>query len=147
MQNNDAIDTLNHLIAIAKDGVNGMRSAAENAKDPSLRSTLERLGRERDRIASDLQSTVQSLGGSPDDSGTMLGTTHRWFMNAKDAITGFDDRRLLEECERGEDYAVKEFREALGQELPGGIAQRVQSWFTQVQSSHDEIKHLRDAVA
>lgn len=147
MQNNEAIDTLNHLIAIAKDGVNGMSSAAENAKDPSLKSTLARLSRERDRVASDLQSTVQSLGGSPDDSGTTLGTTHRWFMNAKDAITGFDDRKLLEECERGEDYAVKEFREALGQRLPGDIARRIQSCFTQVQSSHDEIKRLRNAAA
>lgn len=147
MQNNEAIDTLNHLIAIAKDGVNGMSSAAQNAKDPALRSTLERLSRERNQVATELQSTVQNLGGSPDDSGTTLGMTHRWFMNAKDAITGFDDEKLLEECERGEDYAVKEFREALGQGLPADIAQRVQSCFTQVQSSHDEIKRLRDAAA
>jgi uncharacterized protein (TIGR02284 family) len=70
---------------------------------------------------------------------------HRWFMNAKDAITGYDDKRLLEECERGEDYAVKEFRGALGKNLPTDIAQRLQSCFGQVKQSRDEIKRLRNA--
>jgi uncharacterized protein (TIGR02284 family) len=147
MQNDDAIGTLNHLISIAKDGVNGMSSAAENAHDPSLKSTLQRLCQERDQIASELQGAVRSLGGEPDDSGTTLGTTHRWFMNAKDAIAGFDDKRLLEECERGEDFAMKEFREALGQDLPADLSQRVQSCFTQVRSSHNEIKRLRNTMA
>jgi uncharacterized protein (TIGR02284 family) len=124
-----------------------MSSAAQNAHDPTLKSTLQRLCQERDRVASELQSTVRSLGGAPDDSGTALGTAHRWFMNAKDAVTGYDDEQLLEECERGEDFAVKEFRDALGQGLPADISQRVQSCFTQVKSSHDEIKRLRNAMA
>jgi len=143
MQNDDAIGTLNHLISIAKDGVNGMNSAAENARDPGLKSTLQHLSGERDHVAGELQNMVRSLGGEPDDSGTSLGTAHRWFMNTKDAVTGFDDKRLLEECERGEDFAVREFRQALGKSLPGDVAQRVQSCFGQVQKSHDEIKRLR----
>jgi uncharacterized protein (TIGR02284 family) len=147
MQNDDAIGTLNHLISIAKDGVNGMSSAAQNAHDPALRGTLQRLCAERDRVASELQSTVRSLGGDPDESGTALGAAHRWFMNAKDAIAGYDDERLLEECERGEDFAVKEFRDALGRGLPADISQRVQTCLTQVKSSHDEIKRLRNATA
>lgn len=144
MQNDDAIGTLNHLISVAKDGVNGMSSAAENAHDPGLQDRLRRLCDERGRVATELQGTVRSLGGSPDDSGTAMGTAHRWFMNAKDSVAGYDDKRLLEECERGEDYAMKEFRDALRQNLPADISQRVQSCFTQVKSSHDEIRRLRN---
>ena len=146
MQNDDAVDTLNHLISIAKDGVNGMSSAAENARDPSLKTMLQRLSGERDHVASELQQAVRSLGAQPDDSGTTMGTAHRWFMDAKDSIAGYDDKQLLDECERGEDFAVREFREALSQSLPGGIAQQVQSCFSQVQKSHDEIKRLRSTA-
>jgi len=146
MQNDDAISTLNHLISIAKDGVNGMSSAAENAKNPSLKNTLQQLSQERNQIANELQRAVHSLGGEASGSGTTMGTAHRWFMDAKDAITGYDDKRLLEECERGEDYAVKEFREALGKGLPSDISQRLQSCFSQVQQSHNQIRQLRDTA-
>jgi hypothetical protein len=33
-------------------------------------------------------------------------------MNLKNMVAGSDDKALLEECERGEDVAVKAFREA-----------------------------------
>jgi uncharacterized protein (TIGR02284 family) len=145
MQKDDAISTLNNLISIAKDGVKGMSSAAENAKSPALKSTLSRLSGEREQVATQLQGLVRSLGGEPDDSGTTLGTAHRTFMNMKDAVTGYDDAKLLEECERGEDYAVQQFRAAVREELPSGVGPRVESCLHQVKKSHDEIKALRNS--
>ena len=144
---NDAIDTLNHLIAIAKDGVNGMKSAAESATSASLKGTLQRLSQERGQVASQLQSTVRSLGGDPENSGTTLGTVHRTFMNMKDAVTGTDDKALLQECERGEDHAMREFRDALAKKLPAQAAQQVESALGQMEKSHDEIKRLRNTAA
>jgi hypothetical protein len=43
MDNNDVVSTLNHLIAIAKEGVNGMKSAAEHARSANLKTILEGL--------------------------------------------------------------------------------------------------------
>jgi uncharacterized protein (TIGR02284 family) len=143
MAKDDAIDTLNHLISIAKDGVNGMSSAADHAKSGQLKSTLQRLSQERSRVASELQELVRTLGGDPDQSGTTLGAVHRGWMNVKEAVSASDDSSLIEECERGEDVAVKEFREALGKPLPAQAQQKVQSCFHQVKSSHDEIRQLR----
>ena len=145
MQKDDAIDTLNRLISIAKDGVNGMSSAAESASNPQLKSTLSQLSQERNHVATQLQDVVRRLGGGPDQSGTTLGAAHRAFMNIKDAVTGTDDKALIDECERGEDVAVREFQSALQKDLPGDIKQTVQHAFTQVKSSHDRIKHLRNA--
>lgn len=147
MQNDDAIDALNHLISIARDGVNGMSSAAESASNAQLKSTLSQLSQERNGIATQLQDVVRRLGGSPDQSGTTLGAAHRTFMNVKGAVTGADDEALLEECERGEDVAVREFRSALDKNLPADIKQTVQGLFSQVKSSHDRIKRLRNANA
>jgi uncharacterized protein (TIGR02284 family) len=145
MQNDDAISTLNHLISIAKDGVNGMSSAAESAKNAQLKSTLSQLSQERNRVATQLQDVVRRLGGDPDQSGTTLGAAHRTFMNVKEAVTGSTDRALLNECERGEDVAVREFTSALEQTLPADIKQTVQSLLGQVRTSHDRIKQMRNS--
>jgi uncharacterized protein (TIGR02284 family) len=144
MEYTDAISTLNHLVAIARDGVEGMKSAADHAKNPSLKSALERLSQERDHVATDLRSAVRSLGGEAEDSGTTLGAAHRTFMNIKEAVSASDDRSLIEECERGEDKAMKEFRQALSQDLPSEVRARVQTCFQQVKQSHDEIRNMRD---
>jgi uncharacterized protein (TIGR02284 family) len=145
MATDDAIDTLNHLISIAKDGANGMSSAADHAKNPSLKSTLQHLSQERSHVASELQNLVRSLGGDPEKSGTTLGAAHRGWMNLKEAVSANDDSSLVAECERGEDEAVKEFGEALGKSLPAQVQQQVQSCFQQVKQSHDQIRQLRNA--
>jgi uncharacterized protein (TIGR02284 family) len=143
MANDDAIDTINHLVSIARDGVNGMSSAAEHAKSGQLKSTLQQLSQERSRVASQLQDLVRDLGGDPDRSGTTAGAVHRGWMNLKEAVSTTDDSSLIEECERGEDVAMNEFRQALGKTLPSKAQQTVQSCFQEVKKSHDQIRQLR----
>ena len=36
-------------------------------------------------------------------------------------MTGRDDVAILEECERGEDYAKKQYRDAAAQDLPADV--------------------------
>jgi uncharacterized protein (TIGR02284 family) len=55
-----------------------------------------------------------------------------------------DNLAVLEECERGEDHAVKQYLEALeGQEL-GSATALVQQQCNQVKKAHEEIVKLRD---
>jgi uncharacterized protein (TIGR02284 family) len=143
MATNDAIDTLNHLISIAKDGYNGMNRAAEAARDPQLKNMISTLSQERNRVATDLQQTVQRLGGDPSQSGTVSGTLHRTFMDIKDNIVSAGDNALVEECERGEDYAMQEFKEALAKDLPPDAKQAVQNAYSQVQKSHQQFSQLK----
>jgi len=52
-----------------------------------------------------------------------------------------------QECERGEDSAMKEYRDAMEkEELSSPIRQIVSRQFTEVQNAHDRIKQLRDAT-
>jgi uncharacterized protein (TIGR02284 family) len=146
-QNEDVISTLNNLAAIARDGVKGMKSAAEAAKNTSLKTTLEQLAQERDSIFTELQSTVRSLGGDPETSGTTAGAVHRGWMSLKDMVSASDDKALLEECERGEDVAKKAFTEATAQSLPAQALAIVRKGSEQVQKSHNQIKSLRNTVA
>jgi uncharacterized protein (TIGR02284 family) len=145
-QNEDAISTLNNLSAIARDGVNGMKSAAEAAKNASLKTTLQQLARERDSIFNELQNAVRSLGGDPEQSGTMSGAVHRGWMSLKEMVSASNDKALLEECERGEDVAKKAFNEATAQSLPAQALTIVRKGSEQVQNSHNQIKSLRSTM-
>ena len=72
---------------------------------------------------------------------------HRAWIDLKSAVTSGDDHAILAECERGEDSAMKEYRDAMEkEELSSPIRQIVSRQFTEVQNAHDRIKQLRDAT-
>jgi uncharacterized protein (TIGR02284 family) len=50
------------------------------------------------------------------------------------------------EAERGEDSAVKNYRDALGRDLPTGIRDVINRQYMQIVASHDQIRALRDGV-
>jgi uncharacterized protein (TIGR02284 family) len=62
----------------------------------------------------------------------------------RSALTKYDDHAMLEECERGEDVAVKKYRAALEKDLPDGIRSLVERQMMGAQRNHDQIKALRD---
>jgi uncharacterized protein (TIGR02284 family) len=96
------------------------------------------------RAAEELQAQVVALGGKPDTSGTAAGAIHRGWVAVRSALTGYDDHAMLEECERGEDVAVKKYREAMEKPLPEAIRSLVERQALGAQRNHDQIKMLRD---
>lgn len=53
---------------------------------------------------------------------------------------------MLEECERGEDSAVAQYRKALKQPLPPAIRVMVERQAQGAQRNHDEVRDLRDRM-
>jgi uncharacterized protein (TIGR02284 family) len=146
-QQKEIISTINSLIETLKDGQEGFRKAAEAVRDPELKSLFNEYSLQRSRFAGELQSEAISLGESkPEDSSSTAGALHRTWINLKSAITSKDDHAILAECERGEDSAVKEYRDAMEKEgLSAPVREIVSRQFTEVKSAHDRIKQLRDA--
>jgi uncharacterized protein (TIGR02284 family) len=89
---------------------------------------------------------VARLGGKPETSGSASGAMHRGWIGLKAALTGNDDRAILEEAERGEDNAVKNYRDALSKDLPTDIRNIVERQYRQVQERHNEVRAIRDAA-
>jgi uncharacterized protein (TIGR02284 family) len=140
----DIRSTMNDLIETNKDGEEGFRACAEHVKDSELRTVFNQYSLQRSRFAGDLQAEVLNLGTEPEKSGSTAGTMHRGWMELKGKIAGYDDHAILEECERGEDSAVKNYREALGKDLPNNLEQIIQSQYKEVQAAHNNIRALRD---
>jgi uncharacterized protein (TIGR02284 family) len=141
----DVAKILNDLIETCKDGENGFRSAAEGVEDPNLKRLFESYSQQRGEFATELQTELRRAGKDPAESGHVLGTLHRGWINIKAAVTGKDEAGVIAECERGEDAAVSNYREALEKSLPADLRAIVERQFVQVKEAHDHIRSLEQA--
>ena len=141
----DTIDTLNDLLESCRDGEYGFRTSAEQAKSSDIQTLLLRRSSECNEAALELEREVVRLGGKPADGGTAAGALHRGWVAVRTALTKYDDKAVLEECERGEDAAVARYRKALKQTLPADIRAIVERQAQGAQRNHDQVKALRDA--
>lgn len=144
---NDSITCLNKLVETSKDGEFGFRDAAQHAVSPDLQQIFRRHADECRVGATELQALVVQLGGSAEEGGTVAGAAHRSWMTVKGTLAGYTDLAILEECERGEDKAMSEYREALDETtLPAAARVVVERQYEGVKRNHAEVRGLRDAA-
>ena len=71
---------------------------------------------------------------------------HCGWVSVKGTLTGYSDYAMLDECERGEDVALANYRKALKQNLPAVARVLVETQMQGAQRNHDQIKAMRDAL-
>lgn len=140
----DAIDTLNNLLEICRDGEYGFTESAEHTKTQEVKSVfLQRAGDCRS-AATELQQLILEMGGEPEEGGTVSGAMHRGWVAVKGSLSGYSDIDMLEECERGEDVALAQYRKALKQDLPMQAKAVVERQAQGTQRNHDQIRDMRN---
>jgi uncharacterized protein (TIGR02284 family) len=145
--NKEAISVLNDLIETSKDGQEGFKTCAEDIKHPELKSLFMQRSADCATAASELQAQVRSLGGDPETSTSVSGDMHRRWVDVKAMFTGKDEEAVLNEAERGEDHALKAYKEAIekiNKHNLVGIRDLVERQYHGVQRNHDQVKALRN---
>jgi uncharacterized protein (TIGR02284 family) len=143
----DEIATLNTLIATTIDSITGYEDAAQNVDSERLRELFRQRASERQRSVEDLRAEVRGLGGNPEDDGTIMGKTHQRFLDLKAAIAGRDEKAIINEVERGEDYLKEKFEAALSDgQLSGETRAIVERAYQSVRSGHDQISQLKHGL-
>ena len=141
------ISTLNTLIATTIDSITGYEDSAQNIDSERFREIFRKRANERQEVVDSLRSEVRRLGGNPEDDGSFLGKTHQRFEDLKAAITGRDEKAIINEVERGEDYLKEKFETALnGDTLSGDSRAIVERCFQSVRSGHDQISQLKHGM-
>jgi uncharacterized protein (TIGR02284 family) len=138
---------LNGLLETLRDGETGFRTAADAVDDAELKRLFLSFSNQRREFAAEIESEVLRLGKEPGDTGHVAGALHRGWINLKAAVTGKDEGAIVSEAERGEDVAVKNFREALQRGLPAAIQAVVERQYVQIQDAHDHVRSLERAHA
>lgn len=144
--NDDAVDTLNDLLECCRDGEYGFRECAANTKAQDIQTLLVRRAGDCGAAAVELQTLIRQMDGEAGDSGTVSGAMHRGWVSVKGTLSGYSDKAMLDECERGEDSAVAQYRKALKQDLPAASRAVVERQAQGAQRNHDEIRAMRDAL-
>ena len=146
-EHSDTISTLNTLIATTIDSVTGYEDSAKNIDNERFREIFRRRADERQQIVEQLRSEVRRLGGDPEDSGSFMGKAHQRFEDLKAAVTGRDEKSIINEVERGEDYLKEKWQAALQSgDLNGETHDLVERLYQQVKAGHDQMSALKHGM-
>jgi uncharacterized protein (TIGR02284 family) len=143
----NVVAVLNDLIEISKDGERGFMKAAEGAQQASVKEALLDTAQSCTQGARELQDLVLKLGGKPESGGSVAGALHRGWLDVKSAVGSRADHANLADCEKGEDAAKKQFRDALEKDLPADVRALLEGMYHGVLQNHDRIRAMRDQYA
>lgn len=147
MDNKDQISTLNTLLATTIDSIKGYEESAQNIDNERFREIFRQNADERQDVVTRLREEVRRLGGDPEESGSFMGAAHQRFEDLKAAITGRDEKSIVNEVERGEDYIKGKFETALESgDLIGDSRSTVEQCYQTVRRGHDQISQLKHGM-
>lgn len=145
MSDDDIISTVNGLIATSKDGEEGYRKAAEEISDPQLQTSFLASSQACAAAARELQDLVRDFGGTPEQSGSLMGAIHRGWVDLRAAVSGRDDAAILSEVERGEEAARQNYADALKRELPDSVRAVILRQYDGVVRNYQRVREMREA--
>ncbi len=148
MTNTNDVSVLNGLIETTLDSMKGYEDAAKDAESTQFATMFADFARDRAKVATDLQNQVRTLGGEPEMDSSVLAAAHRTFMDLKQAITGKDDKAIIQEVERGEDHIKAKFEDAMkDSDLSPATRSAITEAFASVREGHDKMSALKHSMA
>ncbi|ASS48219.1 MAG: hypothetical protein A3D31_18885 [Candidatus Fluviicola riflensis] len=147
--NKDIIDSLNNLIQINNDRIQGYLTAAKETEEADLKELFSEMMQTSQECRRELVQEVTKLGGTPIEGTTVSGKIYRAWMDVKAALTSKDRKAILNSCEFGEDVAKKTYETELDAYALNGSQYEslVRNQHSKIKAGHDKIKALRDRAA
>ena len=102
---------LNTLLEKNYDAEAGYKKAAEDVKNPTLKTYFQSRAKDRYDFGHELKDEIRSFGKEPDKGTSLTGDLHRAWMDLKSAFSSDKEEAILEEAIRGEKAAVKDYNE------------------------------------
>jgi len=142
------VSVLNNLIKTTIDSIKGFDDSAEHADDSRFSSLFREFAQDRRQVVASLQQQVRQLGEEPEDDGSLAGAAHRVFVDLKQAIATRDDKAIIEEVERGEDYLKEKYETALKDDsISGPVRSAIEEAYRSVRAGHDKASQLKHSYS
>ncbi len=145
--NDKTIEQIQDLIRINIDSYKGFEQAAETIESDDIAELFSIIAGHRRNHAAELREVVQLTDEEAEDSESIKGKVHRWWLSARGKLSDGDNHAVLSEAERGEDAIKHEYEDALKNLDDAAIKQVVMKQYAEVKQGHDRVRDLRDALA
>jgi uncharacterized protein (TIGR02284 family) len=141
----DDMTQLNNIHDLLVDSRKGYMEAAERVEDDQVKDLLGALSMERVKLIEELDALRAKA--DPDakerEGGTLKGDLHRIWIDLRDALSASDNANVLNECERGEEFLLMRYDEAMEKEPAPETFALLQHQRITVQQDLNRIRHLR----
>lgn len=106
---------LNTLLSRSRDAEKGYIEVSNHINTPQLRKWLLDYSEQRKQFSVELAREIRLLGGDPDNETSVLGELHRVWIDLKGTASDDEPIAMLEECQRGEQYALEDYETLLAE--------------------------------
>lgn len=146
-QNKAIVTTLNSLMEINNDRVEGYKHALKETEDTDLKELFKEMAEHSFKFKNELADEIIKAGGEPTGGTTNSGKLYRAWMDLRAAITKKDRAAIVDSCEFGEDAAHEVYEMAAKEDgLPQPIKNLVDQQRQSLHQDHIAIKQLRDSL-
>lgn len=145
MENSKAIDTLNELVIINNDRIEGYETASELTEEAELKSLFTELSQTSHENKRELMEEILGLGGSLAKGTKTTGKFFRAWIDVKAALTGNDRKTVLEACEYGEEKALETYKKAIREDAEHLTTEQqtiIGAQYASIKSGYDRIKSM-----
>jgi uncharacterized protein (TIGR02284 family) len=135
---------LHDLIETSKEGERGFALAARDNREPGLMDMLKDAEESCRAAAIEICDQLQLIGEPLERQQVVPGRVHRGWIDFRAIPIRRDTKLILEECERGQDYARSLYETALRLELPEAARRVVERQYERVVAIQARVRLLRN---
>jgi uncharacterized protein (TIGR02284 family) len=145
MNTQKTIETLNMLVEINNDRIDGYLKATEETNDLDLKNLFSSLIQTSQICKNELTSELRKYGESPEEGTSTLGKAYRIWMDIKLAINSNDRLAILNSCDWGGEIAIETYNIALSKYLEflnDDQIELIKMQLDSIMNEHNKIKKL-----
>ncbi|WP_019989495.1 ferritin-like domain-containing protein [Rudanella lutea] len=147
IKDEEIVESLNDLVKINNDRIQGYEKAVEDNEDSQLDSLFRHMIVQSQNFRSQLADHIVRIDGTAVSDATSTDVSskiHRAWIDIKSALTGKDRDTVLSSVEFGESAAVEAYEDAIEDDhLPAYIKEQLQNQLSELRAALDKIKALR----
>jgi uncharacterized protein (TIGR02284 family) len=141
------VGTLNHLIAVCRDGEDFYGYAAGKVSGPELQQLLQQTAGLHREIGNALRPHVSGAGASPAEGGTLVGKFRQLKGGFKAVLASDTEAALVPELEEAEHAVLQAFEGALDKPIDATAKAVVAEKLEVIKASHERIAALARRAA
>lgn len=147
IKNEEIVESLNELVKINNDRIQGYEKAVEDTEDTQLDGLFRQMVMQSQNFRSQLADHIVRIDGRAVTDATSTDFSskiHRAWIDIKAAVTGKDRDTVLSSVEFGESAAIEAYEDAIEDDhLPAYIKEQLQNQLTELRSALDQVKMLK----